>query len=300
MLETGKNVLLAISEPSSQATAVLSRQPNGDGIRILDVSDEYAQFWGGSRHQWLGSAPKIVHHEAKNQRLLSRLHNALDSGELSVGCSISGLDDGKRTPNVAGCSVIEWRITAMNVPGYTGNVLILVQRDISKRVEKEAELKRLATTDMLTGLINRSRFDYLLKHEIGRFNRYVRPFSLIMLDIDHFKLINDNQGHDVGDQVLAALAKLLEDNLRAADYCARWGGEEFMILAPETSLKQAVKLADKIRCCIRKAQFPSIGSVTVSLGVVEVTPDESQQSVMKRADNALYQAKEKGRDAVVY
>ncbi|GGC93425.1 GGDEF domain-containing protein [Vreelandella lutescens] len=297
--EIEQGVPLPLSEPSSQAVAVLSGLPEGEGIRILDVSAEYVQFWGGERDHWLGAEPKIVHQTAANKQLLHQLNSALACGKLSLGCSMSGLDHADEAPcSNAPRPLIEWRVTAMSMPGYADNVLVLVQRDITKRVEKEAELKRLATTDMLTGLMNRSRFDHLLKHELGRLNRYVRPFSLIMLDIDYFKTINDSQGHDVGDQVLRALATLLEDNLRTADYCARWGGEEFVILAPETSLKQAAQLAEKIRQRIRNASFPGADPVTVSLGVAEAAARDTIKSVMKRVDNALYQAKESGRDRV--
>ncbi len=303
MVETPQNQTqgapLSISEPSSQAVAVLGGRPNGQGIRILDVSEEYVQFWGGDRDHWLGASPKIVHQEAANEQLLTQLHHALSGGKLGLGCSLSGLDHAKEALlSKAPRPLIEWRVTAMSMPGYADNVLVLVQRDITQRVEKEAELKRLATTDMLTGLMNRARFDYLLKHELGRLNRYVRPFSLIMLDIDYFKAINDSQGHDVGDQVLRALAALLEDNLRSADYCARWGGEEFIILAPETSLEQAARLAEKIRQCIGSAAFPGAERVTVSLGVAEAAANDTPKSMMKRVDNALYQAKESGRDRV--
>lgn len=297
--DTEQGAPLSISEPSSQAVAVLSGLPEGEGIRVLDVSAEYVQFWGGERDHWLGAEPKIVHQTSANKQLLNQLNSALACGKLSLGCSMSGLDHADEAPrSTAPRPLIEWRVTAMSMPGYAGNVLVLVQRDITKRVEKEAELKRLATTDMLTGLMNRSRFDHLLKHELGRLNRYVRPFSLIMLDIDYFKTINDSQGHDVGDQVLRALATLLEDNLRTADYCARWGGEEFMILAPETSLEQAAQLAEKVRQRIRTAEFPGAERVTISLGVAEATPSDTAKSVMKRVDNALYQAKEHGRDRV--
>ncbi|WP_447956963.1 GGDEF domain-containing protein [Vreelandella sp. EE7] len=288
-----------VMEPNRQAIAILGGRPDSMGLHILDASDEYTRFWGGERKQWLGASPKIVSHDIDNRKLLRKLSCALAKGDVDAGYSLSGLD---KSPLSAGkpSVLIEWRVTAITMPGYTERVLVLVQRDISKRVEKEAELERLATTDTLTGLYNRARFDQLLKKEINRLNRYVRSFSLIMLDIDFFKTINDSHGHDVGDQVLAKLGRLLRNNLRKVDHCARWGGEEFMILAPETSLEQAVQLAEKIRCCIQKTRFPQVGSVTVSLGVIEARLNESQKSVMKRADNALYQAKEQGRNRVRY
>ncbi|UYG00250.1 MULTISPECIES: GGDEF domain-containing protein [unclassified Halomonas] len=290
-----------VREVNRQAIAVMGACADGSDLTILDVSDEYTRFWGGERDQWLGASPRIVGCDIENRKLLRKLCRALAKGELGDGYSLSGLDKSSwplsaNQPPM----LIEWRVTAMTMPGYAERVLVLVQRDISKRVEKEAELERLATTDMLTGLYNRVRFDRLLKTELRRRHRYVRPFSLIMLDIDFFKAINDSHGHDVGDQVLAKLGQLLTQNLRKVDVCARWGGEEFMILAPETSLEQAVQLAEKIRCCVRQTRFPEAGQVTISLGVVEARLNESQKSVMKRVDDALYIAKEQGRDRVSY
>lgn len=288
-------------ECNHQALAVLGDQSDGVDLAVLDVSDEYTRFWGGERQQWLGARPRIVGCDIENDKLLCKLSRALAKGELENGYSLSGLDKSRWPLATDDAPVlIEWRVTPMTMPGYARRVLVLVQSDISRRVEKEVELERLATTDMLTGLYNRARFDQLLKAEIRRRNRYVRPFSLIMLDIDFFKAINDSHGHEVGDQVLAALGQLLVENLRKVDYCARWGGEEFMILAPETSLEQAVQLAEKIRLCVRQMDFPEAGSVTISLGVIEARLKESQQSVMKRVDDALYAAKEQGRDRVSY
>ncbi|WP_445010791.1 diguanylate cyclase [Vreelandella stevensii] len=296
-----QGVPLSVSEPSNQAVAVLGGRPDGKGIRVLDVSEEYLQLWGGNRDDWLGAPPKIVHQEVANTRLLRQLSHALSAGKLTSGYSLAGMDRAEETVCSKGLQpLVEWRVTAMSLPGHVENALVLVQRDITERVEKEAELKRLATTDMLTGLMNRSRFDDLLKHELGRLGRYMRPFSLIMLDIDFFKTINDSLGHDVGDQVLHTLATQLESSLRSADYCARWGGEEFIILAPETSLQQATRLAEKIRRGIASTAFQKAGCVTVSLGVAEATLNDTPKSMMKRVDNALYQAKESGRDQVAY
>ncbi|MFI0473701.1 GGDEF domain-containing protein [Halomonas sp. HMF6819] len=290
-----------VKECSLQAVAVLGFSADGSALTVLNASDEYLHFWGGERDQWLGASPKLVGCDIENRKLMRKLCRALVKGEMSDGYSLYGLDKSSWPLSAHQAPMlIEWRVTAMTMPGYAQRVLVLVQRDISKRVEKEAELERLATTDMLTGLYNRARFDRLLRTELRRRHRYVRPFSLIMLDIDFFKKINDSHGHDVGDQVLAKLGQLLIQNLRKVDYCARWGGEEFMILAPETSLEQAVQLAEKIRCCVSQTRFPEAGQVTVSLGVVEARLNETQKSVMKRVDDALYTAKEQGRDRVSY
>lgn len=283
----------ADGERSGHAVAILSVQEGSPAIHIVDVNTDYLRLWGGSREAWLGAAPVVVQQEAANRQILDQLHKALyplTNSEDSAFEGISGREVSRRH--------IEWRITAMGVSHNSQFTLVLTQRDVTEQMEKEAQLERLATTDMLTGLVNRSQFDVILKSELNRQHRYARPLSLIMLDIDYFKDINDNYGHDVGDQVLIELAHLLKRNLRKADCCARWGGEEFMLLAPETSLEQAVRLAEKIRGAIKQTAFPLQNRVTASFGVVEVNSQESVKSVMKRADNALYQAKEKGRNRV--
>tara|TARA_R110002072_G_scaffold51666_6_gene138480 strand:+ start:1509 stop:2447 length:939 start_codon:yes stop_codon:yes gene_type:complete len=281
------------------AVAILSVQTGSPGIHIVDVNTDYQRLWGGSREAWLGAPPVVVQQEAANRQIFAQLHEALhplkDSAhgafEGISGREVSRHHDGKRRH-------VEWRITAMGTCHNGQFTLVLTQRDVTEQMEKEAQLERLATTDMLTGLVNRSQFDMVLKNEFNRQHRYSRPLSLIMLDLDYFKDINDSYGHDVGDQVLMELADLLKRNLRKADCCARWGGEEFMLLAPETSLEQAVRLADKIRGAIKHTAFPLQSSVTASFGVVEVHSQESVKSVMKRVDNALYLAKNKGRDRV--
>lgn len=289
----------AEGDQPGHAVAILSVQVGSPGIHIVDVNTDYQRLWGGSREAWLGATPLVVQQEAANRQICAQLHEALhplkDSAhgtfEGISGREVSRHHDGKRRH-------IEWRITAMGACHNGQFTLVLTQRDVTEQMEKEAQLERLATTDMLTGLVNRSQFDVVLKSELNRHCRYARPLALIMLDIDFFKDINDTYGHDVGDQVLVELADLLKRNLRKADCCARWGGEEFMLLAPETSLEQAVRLAEKVRGAMKCTDFPVEGRVTASFGVVEVHSQESVKSVVKRVDNALYLAKEEGRDQV--
>lgn len=283
-------------ERPGHAVAILSMQESVPGIHIMDVNTDYQRLWGGSRAEWLGATPVVVEQEAANQQIVAELCDELNAHADSDFEGISGREVSRRHDGSR--RHIEWRITAMGPRKNSAMTLVLTQRDVTEQMEKEAQLKRLATTDMLTGLVNRSQFDAVLKSEVNRQHRYARPLSLIMLDLDYFKQINDSHGHDVGDQVLESIAGLLKRNLRKADCCARWGGEEFMLLAPETSLEQAVRLADKIRNAIKHTDFPIQGSVTASFGVVEVHSQEPVKSVMKRVDDALYLAKEKGRDRV--
>ncbi|RMA97715.1 GGDEF domain-containing protein [Hydrogenothermus marinus] len=164
-----------------------------------------------------------------------------------------------------------------------------------KNIER---FRYLAETDRLTDLYNKGKFNEVLSQEIERARRYKRPLSLIVFDIDHFKKINDTYGHKVGDEVLKALAKLVRKKVRKTDFVARWGGEEFVILAPETDLEGAKKLAEKIRQAVENYEFPTVKKVTISLGVAQLKEDDTPDDFIVRADKALYKAKEGGRNQV--
>jgi diguanylate cyclase (GGDEF)-like protein/PAS domain S-box-containing protein len=194
---------------------------------------------------------------------------------------------------------IEQTVTPVNDGNGTTVRYVSVAKNDTQRVEKEKELKLRAATDILTGLINRWSFDEVLREEMARARRHSRPLSLIMLDIDDFKLINDRHGHDVGDDVLVQLCDVLRGNLRAGDHFARWGGEEFMILTPETDLTQARVLANKLRQTLKRTRFPDIGTVSASFGVIDVKPGQPVKTLLKRVDRLLYKAKEQGRDCVI-
>ncbi len=157
--------------------------------------------------------------------------------------------------------------------------------------------KRYAIMDTLTQLYNRHFFDVHLIKEINNALLYQHKLSLIMLDIDHFKQVNDTYGHDIGDLVLAELAIILNDHCRQNDIPIRWGGEEFMVLLPDTDKKGAEKLAERIRCTIEAYDFTTAGHQTASFGVAALTND--YKTLIKHADNALYKAKESGRNIVV-
>jgi len=171
--------------------------------------------------------------------------------------------------------------------------------DISERKRLEDKIKHQATHDHLTGLWNRVAFEETLRKEINRTARSASTFSLIMLDIDRFKAINDHHGHAVGDRVLQQLGELLQSRFRQSDIVARWGGEEFIALLPETRFDGARKLAEDIRKSVEAADFQDLGPLTVSLGAVQYRAGEARREVTKRADDALYAAKHAGRNRVM-
>ena len=173
-----------------------------------------------------------------------------------------------------------------------------VSRDISERRRYEEELNRLAITDPLTGVWNRRHGEDLFTADLLEARRYGPAMCLLMLDIDHFKTINDTHGHQVGDRVLVELCQRLTGNLRTSDVLARWGGEEFVIVMRHCTLADAIPLADKIRHLIADTPFDDVGTVTVSIGAAELHPDDDLPSWLDRADKAMYQAKATGRNRV--
>jgi diguanylate cyclase (GGDEF)-like protein len=180
--------------------------------------------------------------------------------------------------------------------------LPLAVRDWKRSEQRTRDLQTLAAIDPLTGLYNRRQFESLARAELGRSQRYMRQCSFLMIDIDHFKRVNDTFGHEMGDWVLKTVATILATARREADVVARFGGEEFVIMLPETTPEAAATVAERIRSMVA-ANSMAIGdatlNVTISAGVGEVTASSASiEAVLRDADRALYQAKQTGRNRV--
>lgn len=181
-------------------------------------------------------------------------------------------------------------------------------RQLEEKVEERtaelnealAKLELLATTDQLTGAFNRHKFEELAAEELERISRYNYQLAVVLFDIDHFKKINDTYGHFIGDRVLKELVSLLEAHVRQADTVVRWGGEEFLVLAPHTDQKGIEELSEKLREAVESYHFPDVGRVTISLGATVYRPEESLDRFLTRADEALYDAKSSGRNCAVF
>jgi two-component system, cell cycle response regulator len=157
-----------------------------------------------------------------------------------------------------------------------------------------------ALTDHLTGLANRRRFERQLEREITRTLRYTRPFCLLLLDIDHFKQVNDSYGHEAGDEAIRRIAKILQAGTRGIDTAARIGGEEFALLLTETELAAGLEVAERLRLAIKAEGIPVVGNVTASFGVAEFPLCASTgRELLSVADTAMYEAKRQGRDRVI-
>ncbi len=170
--------------------------------------------------------------------------------------------------------------------------------NVSRVMAEKKAIMQVAEKDELTKIYNRSKFNTLLSRAIRTSLIHNEPFSLIIFDIDHFKLINDTYGHDTGDKVLFQLSSLVKSELRSQDSFARWGGEEFVILSESLTEEETVHLATRLCQTIDAYTFGIVGHMTCSFGVAQFEPNDSSTTLLKRADKALYKAKESGRNKV--
>jgi diguanylate cyclase (GGDEF)-like protein len=176
---------------------------------------------------------------------------------------------------------------------------------ISDRYQKQLKEANLALaqasfTDLLTGLPNRRAMVERVNGELGRSDRNHASPALLMVDVDHFKQVNDSYGHETGDQVLQSLANTLRSTVRAYDTCARWGGEEFLVLLPETAMADAVGVGEKLRrAAQQRPEGEPLPGITLSIGVAVHRQGETPAAVLRRADDAKYEAKRQGRNRVV-
>ena len=160
-------------------------------------------------------------------------------------------------------------------------------------------LERIAVTDRLTGLYNRTKLDEVFANELARAQRYDVPLAVVMADIDKFKLVNDTYGHQVGDSVLCEFSTIVRNLVRDTDTLGRWGGEEFLIICSHIDMNDAYILAERIRSTIVAHSFSVVGPKSCSLGVASYRPGDTVATIMSRVDAALYEAKQNGRNRVV-
>lgn len=181
---------------------------------------------------------------------------------------------------------------------FYGNLEQIVEERTAELKKANETISHLAATDDLTSLSNRRHFEECMTAALSAAKRHNHPLSLIMIDLDHFKAVNDTYGHIEGDNVLQAFAGLLRELIRTEDFAARWGGEEFAVILPHTACEAAVALAERIRVACRKHFFARNG-LTASFGVAQLQSGEDYDSLIRRADDAMYRAKNEGRNRVV-
>lgn len=188
-------------------------------------------------------------------------------------------------------------VIASEIERITETELYKRNIELAKLNEK---LKELSIRDKLTGLYNRHKMDEELSKAFYLWERYKKNFSVLMIDIDRFKKVNDEHGHLVGDRILVEFSEILTKNLRKSDVISRWGGEEFLVLMPETSLPQAIEAAEKLRKIVENNTFHENIKITISIGVSDIENSKSIKELINAADINLYKAKHLGRNKVVY
>lgn len=192
--------------------------------------------------------------------------------------------------------IVDFELTIKKIENESEYIIVF--NDITEFIAQKNEYKYFAYHDHLTKIYNRQKFDELLLKEIENKKRYKDHLSILLIDIDHFKKVNDNYGHHIGDLTLIALTKLISKDLRVNDIFARWGGEEFIILLPRTKIDAAYTKAKEIRKLIESYVDKELPSITISIGITEVNDFDTPKSCLQRADKALYLAKEKRNDVV--
>ena len=282
-----------LEQETDLSTALLQSLPGlfflvDEGYRLLQWNHRLEQVTGHDRRGLRGRDLTSLFDPDERSRIDAALQEGFRGGSCELDARLVARDGPHRWFHFTGS-----RAMLQGAPHLVGFAV-----DIGERKRMEGELRRLASTDALTGLYNRPRLEEYLDQAEERHQRSGSPYALVMFDVDHFKAINDRYGHDRGDAVLRELARTVAGQLRATDILARWGGEEFMVLAQDSERRGAVHLAERIRAAVEAETFSGGIDVTVSVGVAAVRPQERRREVLKRVDQALYTAKEEGRNRV--
>lgn len=252
---------------------------------IIDVSHAFVNSSGYSKSELIGQKMNVIKDPNRNKALIKDLWETILSKKTWIGEIKNRKKDGT-----------EYWLEQHIVPQIDERDNIESFVSIGIDITAKKELEKLATIDKLTGIYNRRRFEEFLQIEMEVAKRHSQPLSLILVDIDHFKSVNDTYGHQVGDMVLSKTTKVISQNLRKSDIFGRWGGEEFVVICPQTNKNEAFVLAEKLRVAIEKNEFEKVGHKTICLGIAELENDDNEETLVEKADKALYEAKNGGRN----
>ena len=285
---------------------------NTKGI-ITYVNDKFCEISGYSKSELIGKPHSVVRHPMMPNSVFKDLWDTIKSKKAWHGVITNMKKDGRKYVvdstvipilDVDG-DIVEYIAIRHNVTEFeeTKEQLTTLNMAMKNKVDElytmTASLEEDATIDSLTGAFNRAKFEKFFDYEIEKAQMRRNVLSMIMLDIDHFKLVNDTYGHHVGDEVLKGMSALIAKNLKRVDIFARWGGEEFVILLPGTTLKGAKSLAEKLRELIEVSDFSVAGKLTASFGIGVHGEQESKKEFFERVDKNLYEAKKTGRNRVI-
>jgi diguanylate cyclase (GGDEF)-like protein/PAS domain S-box-containing protein len=255
---------------------------------ITDVSSALCKISGYSKEELIGKSPSLFKSGRMNNEVYKDLWNKITNGLIWHG----------ELENRTKYDQPYW-IHITILPNYDQNNQIESYTSLFEDITDKKRIEIISQTDKLTQIYNRVKLDASLEIEFNRFQRYKDIFSIILIDIDHFKSVNDNYGHQVGDSVLIQLSKLLKEHCRRTDIVGRWGGEEFMIICPDTDIKGSTLLAEHLRKQVDEFEFNVVKHKTISVGVAEIYNSDNIETLLKRVDDNLYEAKNSGRNKVV-
>lgn len=255
---------------------------------IISVSTAFVKSSGYSKDELVGQKMHIISHPDKDRILFKNLWDSILNGKTWNG------EIKNKKKNAEEYWLDQYIIPTLNENNEIENFVSLGVDITAKK-----ELEKIASIDTLTGIYNRRMVDEFIKIEVESQKRHSSGLSVIMIDIDHFKDVNDTYGHQIGDIILAQTAKLIIENSRKSDISGRFGGEEFIIICPQTTSESALVLAEKIRVAIERFEFEHVGYKTISLGISTFEDNDTVESLIKKADTALYQAKNSGRNKSV-
>lgn len=291
------NLEVVLADSESAASLLVSERKADIMIRSLIVAAYAIKKEGLFNLKIAGQIPEYTNQlrigVLKDEKIL---HDILDKGVKTITPQEREAISNKHVLVIAQKGIdysLVWKILAV-----LALVLLVSAYWIRKLNVLNKELKRLSITDKLTGVFNRVKFDDVLETEIQRSLRFRQPFGIIMLDIDYFKQVNDLHGHQAGDMVLTEMARLLQAHTRETDILGRWGGEEFMIICPQTDINGVLSLAKNLCRIIEGHTFPIVQQKTASFGVTAYQPGDQTGNLIARADAALYAAKHDGRNQV--
>ncbi|MFT6986694.1 MAG: diguanylate cyclase (GGDEF)-like protein/PAS domain S-box-containing protein, partial [Psychromonas sp.] len=265
---------------------IMSSATDRNGI-ITRASQAFCTVTGYNFGELQGKTHALIKHPETEKEVYENLWRTIKNGQVWRG----EIRNRKKSGNDYWCSMV---IT----PQFDIDGTIIGYTEISQDITSRKEIEILSITDALTQLYNRRKIDQILEAEMARFNRYQQVFSVVLLDLDHFKQVNDTYGHQIGDHVLTETAQCLVKNTREIDYTGRWGGEEFLLILTATDVTGAAVIAEKLRGVINQQDFQPVKQLSASFGVAQCQANEPLAKLISRVDTALYKAKSEGRNRV--
>lgn len=290
----------------SKRRLFLSKLESDEFKYLIDNSHEFIAIYEIETHKYLyANSATLKKSNCTNEEILTKsisdIHPELSKDRVTQ--MFKELDSNEKTTDVLkltdGNGEEYYSHTTLQYGFFKSKkVVINLSSDVTQRKYAELKIKEMAMRDSLTKLYNRYKLDEYILLQISSYKRYKKEFSFIICDIDYFKKINDTYGHLVGDDVLKSIASTIEKSVRESDIVARWGGEEFAILLPNTSLAEATKVTKKIHEAVISQEHEVVGTVYISCGVSAFREDDTQLSIFSRVDTALYEAKNSGRNRI--